>query len=312
MTRLILAMVSAAALFLSGCVNDVPMLKRESAQRIAMPVFMIPRTVPADPFTLKAFERVHQKYQPATLYIEGDGVPYATPDMTSLESSPTDPVGLRMAAQDGDTNVVYLARPCQYDQRYMGKKDCPEKYTTTHRYAPEVIAAYNQALDNIKAYHDVTGFNIVGYDGGGAIAAILAAKRDDVLTLRTVAGNLDTRATSINNNVTFLTGSMNPVDFAPQLVSKPQRHFIGKLDAVTPPVVYNSYAQALARAGDASCNAVTLVDNADHMNGWTEQWQTLRTLPVACNVPPQEAELPPVQFDPSTLDGDKGIDHGQK
>lgn len=300
--------VLATAIGLTACVNDVPMLRKESAQRIAMPVFMIPRILPAEPFTLQAYERVHDKFAPVTLYIEGDGIPYATADQTNFFATPTDPVALRMAAQDDGTNVIYVARPCQYKQKYNDKKECPERYTTTHRYAPEVIDAYSRALDNIKGYYNISEFNLVGYDGGAAIATILAAKREDVLSLRTVAGNLDTKIASNHNNVTLLTGSLNPVDFAPQLTNKPQRHYLGKLDRIMPPVVYSSYAQAL---GDSPCNAVTLVDNADHENGWTEQWKTLKNLPAACPAT-QSDELPPVPFDPSSLDGDKGVDHGQK
>jgi dienelactone hydrolase len=213
-------------------------------------------------------------------------------------------VAVRLAAQDGSANVIYLGRPCQFSKGLREGKEgkaCPEKYWTTHRFAPEIIAAYKAALDNIKAYHDVTGFHIVGYGGGGTIAALLAVERSDILTLRTVAGNLDPKTSAWTRNITEPTGSLNPINYASKLVNMPQRHFIGKLDQVIAPAVYNSYAQAL---GNSPCLSVTMVDQADHQLGWVEQWNKLKDLPAVCNKP---VELPPAKFDPATLDGDKGL-----
>lgn len=287
---------------LAGCVAaDYPEMREDSAKRAAAPVFMLKRDIAANPFMLRSYERVYQKDAPATLYIEGDGLAYATPDSESLNPTPVDPVGLRLAARDGGKNVIWLGRPCQYNQGWQhDKKDCPSTYWTNKRFAPEVIDSYMMALDNIKRYNDVTGFNIVGYDGGAAIATILAGKRDDILSLRTVAGNLDHRTMSQLHNVTFLDGSLNPVDFAAQAAHLPQRHFIGKLDRVTPPAVYNSYLQ---NTGNASCMNVTLVDDADHERGWVEKWTVLKDMPLDCA---NAVEPAPVQFDPSPLDGDKG------
>lgn len=299
--------LSMSALLLSAC-QDLPTIRQDSAKRTALPVFMIPRNVPAEPFTLQGYERVHKKFTTAVLYIEGDGVAYSSPSVLSLSSTPTDPVGLRIAAQDGSENVVYLARPCQYRQKYQGKDECPKVFTTDAKFSEAVIQGYNHALDNIKAYHDVTGFEIVGFDGGAAIATILASQRADIVSLRTIAGNLDTTTTSQINGTLPLTKSYNPVNYASKLANKPQRHFVGKLDKITPAAVYNSYAQAL---GPTPCNAVSFIDNADHEHGWVEQWNTLRTLPAACTQVVQ-ADPTPVTFDPTTLDNYAGVDHGQK
>lgn len=298
--RLILTAALSAALLTACVAADYPEMREDSAKRAAAPVFMMKRDIAANPFMLRAYERVYQKDAPATLYIEGDGLAYATPDMASGNPTPVDPVSLRLAARDGGKNAIWLGRPCQYNKGWQNGKECPAAYWTNKRFAPEVIESYMMALDNIKRYHDVTGFNIVGYDGGAAIATILAGKRDDILSLRTVAGNLDHRVMSQLHNVTFLDGSLNPIDFAAQVARIPQRHFIGKLDRVTPPAVFNSFVQ---NAGNASCMNVTLVDDADHERGWVEKWTVLKDMPLDCGNPVEPA---PVQFDPSPLDGDKG------
>ena len=297
----LLAATGLATAMLAACVAaDYPLMREESAKRVAAPVFMLPRDIAASPFMLQSYERVYEKDAPATLYIEGDGVPYITADTESPNPTPVDPVGLRLAARDGGKNAIWLGRPCQYNEGWQNGKDCPSVYWTNKRFAPEVIEAYMSALDNIKRYNHVTGFNIVGYDGGAAIATILAAKRTDILSLRTVAGNLDHRVVSQTHNVEFLDGSLNPVDFAPQVSQIPQRHFIGKLDRITPPSVYNSFAQ---NAGDGRCMNVTLVDDADHERGWVEKWTVLKDMPLDCG---NTAEPAPVKFDPAPLDGDKG------
>ena len=301
--RRFLTLLSFSALVLAGCQN-IPEYQRETARRTALPVFMIPRIVPAEPFTLQAYERVHKKFDTAVLYIEGDGEGYSSPTDLNLNNTPADPIALRMAAQDGRPNVIWLGRPCQYHTKYMNKDDCPAVFTADGKFSEAVLEGYNRALDNIKAYNDVTNFEIVGWDGGAAIATILAAQRNDIVSLRTVAGNLDTKTTAYLNKVEAPTHSLNPVDYASKLTAMPQRHFIGKLDHVEPPAVYSSFAQAM---GPTSCNAVSLIDDADHEHGWVEQWKTLVTMPVACTSDAASIiEPPPVPFDPTTLDGDKG------
>lgn len=295
-----LTALGLCAALLSACVlADHPENREDSAKRAAAPVFMLPRDIAASPFMLQAYDRVYEKDAPATLYIEGDGATYVTPDKVSGNPTPVDPVGLRLAARDGGKNVIWLGRPCQYNEGWQHGKTCPSAYWTNKKYAPEVIASYMSALDQLKRDTRVTGFNVVGYDGGAAIAVILASKRDDILSLRTVAGNLDHRVTSQQNQTAFLDGSLNPVDFSAQISNLPQRHFIGKLDRVTPPTFYNSFAQA---AGNGSCMNVTLVDNADHERGWAEQWSVLKDMPLDCG---QTAQPAPVPFDPAPLDGDK-------
>lgn len=297
--RSLLAMACTSAL-LTGCYSDMTVMREDAAKRTAAPVFMIPRDIPTENFVLQSYERVHQKNQPATLYIEGDGTYTVSKMAIGDNPTPTDPVALRLAAQDGGANVIWVARPCQYNKGWKeDKKSCPVEYSTSKRFAPEVIDSYNQVLDNIKAYYNVTTFDLVGYDGGAAIAVILGSQRADISSIRTVAGNLDPSTVANLGKQPYEEGSLKPTDFAAGIANIPQRHFIGKLDTTTPPAVYNSFAQAV---GQGQCLNVSLVDNADHQSGWVEQWKVLKTIPIDCAQP---AELVPVAFDPTPLDGDK-------
>jgi len=288
--------VGLSSALLAGC-SAYPVMKEDTVRRTAMPVFMLERDIPGQIFMFESRERVYKKYAPATLYIEGDGMPYLSADAVNSDPTPEDPVALRLAAQDSSPNVIWMARPCQYNKSWSKGGACPSEYWTSKRFAPEVIDDYETALDNIKSRYGITSFNLVGYDGGAAIASILAAKRSDVLSLRTVAGNLDPKTTAVLHKVGYSEDSLSPVDFAPGLANIPQRHFLGKMDRFTPPAVYNSYAQNVV---DGHCMNATMVDNADHVLGWVEQWKVLLTMPLDCAAPPE-----PVQFDPTPLDGDK-------
>ncbi|MDD3021473.1 MAG: alpha/beta hydrolase [Alphaproteobacteria bacterium] len=294
-SRSLLAFSMVTAL-LAGC-SSHPVMQEDTVKRTASPVFMNARNIPGNLFIIEARERIYNKYQPATIYIEGDGVAYLTETRTSNDPTPDDPVALRLAAQDSTPNVIWLARPCQYNKGWRNGKTCPTEFWTTKRFSPEVIENYNIVLDNIRDTYGIPSFELVGYDGGAAIATILAAQRKDITSLRTVAGNLDPKTTSALHNVAYSEESLSPVDFAPGVVDIPQRHFLGKLDRTTPPAVYNSFAQNVA---DGHCLNATMVDNADHTLGWVEQWTVLKSMPIDCAAPPE-----PVQFDPTPLDGDK-------
>lgn len=302
-THRILAIVSMAFV-LSACFLSLPTLRKEAAQRIAMPVFMYHREIKTSLFNLTAYERVHKKGEPATIYIEGSGYPMAFNQ--SFDPTPTNPVALRLAAQDPSPNVIYLARPCQYST-WDQKEDCPAEYYNDKRFAPEVIQTFNEAIDEAKRFHKIPQIHLVGFNGGGAIATILAAERNDVLSLRTVAGTLDHRVfTDLHHEHPF-EGSLNAVDFAPSLMDVPQHHFIGQEDRYVPPAVFHSYAKAMQ---NSRCLNYTLVKDALPEEGWVEQWAALLKEPVTCRTPAPKVELDPVPFDPSTLDemgGPKGL-----
>lgn len=260
---LLLVLILSFAI-LPSCTPDT--IPRETAIRTAMPQFMIPRMINAGGFSIQAFERIHDKNGPAVVYIEGDG------------TTPSNPIATRMAAQDSAGNVIVLARPCQYRGSYQNG-ECPKKFLTTHRYSESVIQAYNDALNNIKATYDLAGFHLVGYDGGAAIATIVAAGRMDIASIRTVSGVLDTQLLNADGTVPLLDGSLNPREYAKAVVTIPQRHFVGGKDSIVTDLRARSY---LNEVMNAPCVQVTMIDNASHNENWVEQWGELLKLPVQC------------------------------
>lgn len=268
----------AIALLTAGCWRDVPM-REATAQHLAMPSFMIQREIKAEPFVLTAYERVRAPGQTATVYIEGDGMAWVSRRTPSLDPTPINPTALHLATQDKSANVIYLARPCQYS-RERTPQICKIDYWTGKRFAPEIITAMNTALDNMKARYDLTGLDLIGYSGGGGIAVLLAAQRNDVLSIRTVAGNLDTDVFTRMHEISPMKGSENPAHSAALVSHIPQQHFIGAWDKVVTAALFESFRQA---SGSERCLRHTLVQDTDHEDGWVSRWSDLLKAPLDCN-----------------------------
>jgi hypothetical protein len=282
-------MASSAALGMASC-SSLPEVRQVVAHNIASPAWLVERQIAAAPFSITAFERMHDHNAPADVYIEGDGLAWTSRNEASLDPTPTNPVALNLAAMDKARNVGYLARPCQFSKMLDKNTACPAKYWTSQRFAPEVIDAMNAALDNMKAIYDITEFNLIGFSGGANVAALLAERRTDVASLRTVAGNLDHKTHSEFHKVSYLENSLNAIDDARKLADTPQRHFIGGQDKIVPPILSAKFVQAV---GSDRCADITLIQEASHEESWADKWPELLKMPVACKTPKAEPELVP-------------------
>ena len=140
------------------------------------------------------------------------------------------------------------------------------------RYAEPVIAATNQAIDRLLATSGARGVWLYGHSGGGAVALLVAARRDDVLGVVTVSGMLDTLAWTRMNGMPPLALSLNPADATARLERVPQLHFVGAEDEVVPEAVARAYA-AHFPAGHAP--QVRVVPSQDHQSHWAEAWPEL-------------------------------------
>jgi pimeloyl-ACP methyl ester carboxylesterase len=193
----------------------------------------------------------------------------------SPDPTPRHPLGLELAAIDPAPNLLYLARPCQYTSFDIDRR-CSAEYWTSKRFSEEVIAATNQAIDQFAK--NAPGVRLVGYSGGAAVAVLVAARRHDVIDLRTIAGNLDHVVLNRLHDVTPLSGSLNAADVAPRLADLPQLHFVGDRDKIVPPQVTESY---LSHLGDRRCTKIRTVANATHDDGWVDVWPaSLRVKPT--------------------------------
>lgn len=258
---------------LSGCATS-PLERAERVFELAAAHGWQPLVLQTTDFAIQAFvPRRPDATAQLHVYIEGDGLAWMDRQTPSFAPTPADPVGLRLAMADVGASAVYLARPCQYT---LGTdfRNCHPRYWTSHRFAPELVAAMDQALDQLQQGQGARRLVLVGYSGGAAIAALLAARRHDVVGLVTVAGVLDVQAWTQSHRLSTLSGSLDPRDIAPRLAGLPQWHFVGSKDRTVPPVLLDGFLQAQRplTADSSAAIRVHREKDFDHHCCWVQAW----------------------------------------
>ena len=260
-----------AVVVLAGCATvGVPVVSRDDMVQTAVREGFRKITLSAPPFVLTAYHKSAGASDTLVVYIEGDGYAWASRTMPSDDPTPKHPLAFYLASEDQSPNVLYLARPGQF--LAMGSTQVDQAYWTSKRYGEKVIQSVNAAIDQVKLSSGASKVSLVGYSGGAAVAVLVAARRHDVLALRTVAGNLAPEVFAREHHLSPLSGSLDPVEVAQVLKGIPQRHFTGRSDTVVTKAVTMAFIDA---AGDVSRQSLTEVDDADHLNGWVERWRDL-------------------------------------
>jgi len=219
-------------------------------------------------FTLRVYYRFDKLGAPLHIYLEGDGKAWLNRNNASHNPTPRNPVGLQLAVRDYADNVMYIARPCQYVS-FDKNPDCNYPYWTHKRFAPEVIDSVSAVIDLGKKKAKARELQIIGFSGGGAVAILVSAHRQDVTGIRTVAGNLDHKTWTRYHNVDSLKGSLNAVDVANKVASIPQIHFVGGLDKNIDRRVVLSFK---AKSGPGACLQIKEILGASHIKGWAKLW----------------------------------------
>lgn len=210
------------------------------------------------------------------LFIEGDGAAYASATRPATDPTPTDPVALRLAVRHPADDVLYIARPCQFTGGVRAR-GCTTDNWTIGRFAEPLVAALDEAIGTLMRRHGYRSVALYGYSGGGTMAALIAARRGDVVKLVTVAAVLDHPSWTAHFGDTPLSRSLNPSAMAEALRRVPQLHLVGADDKTVPLVVARTYA---ARLNVPAERIVTIVPGQGHECCWADQWPRLARLPV--------------------------------
>lgn len=214
---------------------------------------------------------VHTPGAPLTVYIEGDGLAWLSASRPSPDPTPVHPLALHLALAQPEGTAIYLARPCQYPNTLSSRVCTPADWTGA-RFSEVAVNATHQALDQLLAHHHAQGLHLVGYSGGAAIAALVAARRSDVRSLTTVAGNLDHALWTRLHRLTPLSDSLNPADVSASLGGLPQWHLVGEIDAVIPLALAQRFLSLQAPAGQATPRVLA---GFDHRCCWAQAWPQL-------------------------------------
>ncbi|NYU08744.1 esterase [Enterobacteriaceae bacterium CCUG 67584] len=257
------------SLLLAGCISANP---QGAVQKIAKESGLISEKFDTDPFPITSWHRITPPVVSLRVYIEGDGFAWKNRFTPSDNPTPRNPVGLMLAAADSHANVLYLARPCQFIGPPL-PASCRANIWTSERFSPAVIEAMNAAVERTVARYPGVKIDLIGYSGGGNIAALLAARRSDVRSLRTVAGNLDVAYVNALHRVTPMPNAANAIESVPALRTLPQIHFSGGEDTTVPPAVARHFQQAIG----GECTRVETIDGMAHGSDWAAIWPQLLT-----------------------------------
>jgi hypothetical protein len=256
---------------LSACSSTFWTSDIQLANTISEPARLKSNTYKAGQFILHSRERYDKPGDDLSIYIEGDGLAWVSRTEPSRDPTPDNPIGLRLAAIDKANNVVWIARPCQYTNA-VENPSCKQNYWTIGKLSPEIVASVDLAITAAKKSSKATKIHLIGYSGGGGLAILIAARRNDVATVKTVAGNIDHEAFTSFHRVTPMSQSMDPATVARRINTIPQWHFYGEDDKVVPKLIGESYKR---KAGHDSCAQIQVIKGASHDRGWESNWPRL-------------------------------------
>ena len=263
--KIILSFISI--FFFVGCVNSIPNpdeRKSNALNLLESKKDIFQKNIKTSTFNLFSLQKISNTCENNTIniYIEGDGLSWISRNQISSNPTPINPLSLKLMLSDSSNCKIYIARPCQY----LNSSMCEKKYWTSHRFNNNVIQSYKEALDNIKKDYKNNNFNLIGYSGGAAVALLTASNRNDINSITTIAGNLDTQAWTKMHNISSLNGSLNPTDFSFKLNNIKQHHLIGIDDEIVPKEVFLSYISKFKNKK----NITFSMHNATHSCCWEE------------------------------------------
>lgn len=264
-------LVLATLLLLSACANlPTPEQRREQALDLALQRHWQALSLDTTVFRLQALAPANPRREARlTVYLEGDGFAWLNARQPSADPTPLNPLALRLALAQPAGNAAYLARPCQF---FAAQLACSRRYWTDARFAEDVVASMDQAVDQLKARFGARELVLVGYSGGAAVALLLAARRDDVRQVISVAGNLDHAAWTAHHHVQPLAASLNPTDARAALSHIAQVHLAGERDRIIPPELTRQYD---AGYPPGTPSRVVVLPGFDHQCCWADDWPRL-------------------------------------
>ncbi len=261
--RTLLVVAIALQLMVSGCVL------RPAWQKLAIEGNLESRWLDARRFRhLVLWNKEHGTH--LRIYVEGDGRPWIRETRVSVDPTPSNPVLLRLM-QDATHPAVYLGRPCHFGS--ATDKGCDERWWTFDRYSRVVVDSMCAAANQVSRQIGAETVQLIGYSGGGAIVVRMNECTDRVVSISTIAGNLDPGAWAEHHGYSPLT---NPAPLGPAASRHSdvaETHWQCRDDHIVPPAITDSYFAT--RPGAVRY----VVDSCSHSVGWQQYWSRIIDMP---------------------------------
>ncbi len=254
-------------LLLSSCIGVEK--RREFAAQMASEARLQRNEVATADFNILTYYKVTDTTKPLNIYIEGDGYAMRSREVVSDNPTPINPVSLKIAAVSHAENILYIARPCQYVNLDL-EKNCSDLYWTDARYSKKVVDAVDAVINFYQKKYAIAKINLFGFSGGGAIAVLVAAQRNDIAKITTIAAALNHSELSKAHNTLPIAQSLDPIDFVTKVCAIEQTHMAGSDDEVVLPYTIKAFVDKL---NSLNCEnkkeaKYVLVDGLEHGGRW--------------------------------------------
>ncbi len=247
---------------ISGCASPVHRAENVAAAHGLRPV-LLQGTI----FQHHAFAAVRGTTGLLVLFIEGDGRPWIDGGRR-VAADPTSrvPLALELAAAT-PASVLYLGRPCYLEATQP--PPCRPSLWTSERYSPAVIASMSAAANAFIAGHRFDAVLLVGYSGGGTLAALVAPRIPNIVGLVTIAGNMDPDAWTRLHGYLPLEGSLNPALEPPLSPMLKQWYLVGQRDTNVPATATERYFERVPP------DRIWSYPRFDHVCCWRREWPAI-------------------------------------
>ncbi len=200
------------------------------------------------------------------VYLDGDGNSWVSDGRVSADPTPRHPLALELLAADGYCGL-YLARPCTFGAA-QSDPACGPGTWTVERYSERVLVSLQRAI-RLAVPEDVR-IVLVGYSGGGLLAAHLAQRMPEVDALVTLGANLDLDAWIRHHGYTEALARATPRLPARLRPELEQHHVLGARDDVSPAEFTKAWARRQSKVN------LIVLEEADHRCCWVEAWRGIR------------------------------------
>jgi len=226
-----------------------------ACQSITPPLSFHYQEIQTQTFKLASWQKITDPTHVYKIYIEGDGYAFNRHGRPSQNPTPKSLLMRQIAFNDPSPNVIYLARPCQYVQDDF----CAPRHWTTARFAPEVINAMYEEIEQLAPNKPLL---LIGYSGGAQVAGLLATAKPglSVKKIITIAGNLNHEEWTRQKKLHPLNESLSLSDYREKYLKIPQIHYIGEKDSIIYPFITQNFIQSKTN--------IHFIPNATHWNGF--------------------------------------------
>ena len=228
-----------------------------SCYSITPPDSFVYKEIQTDIYKLATWQKITDKNKPIRIYIEGDGYAFNSHGYPTNNPTPKNTFLRKIAFDDPNENVVYLARPCQY----VKDNHCSQKDWTTGRFSQDIVNSTTHAIKEISNHHSIT---LIGYSGGAMLSGLIIEQNSQLNIEKwiTIAGLLNHEKWTELLKLQPLKNSLN----LKKIPNIKQTHLVGEKDRVVPYKI----TKEIVKEKD-----LIIVPNATHNSGYEDYYSII-------------------------------------